>query len=130
MHAIQEEPMSRALRALCTVAVSLAIAVPVSAQQGQGHSHSGPVAVTATSVPTVVAPNPITGSLMLAPSPSREAFSVPAAVLRAPSSQNVAMIVVGGAGLLVGAVVGGDAGTIIMIGGGGLGLLGLYRYLS
>jgi hypothetical protein len=128
MHAIKEQPMSQALRALCTVAVALAVALPVSAQQG--NSQSGPVAVTATSASTVFAPNPVMGSLMLAPSASREAFGVPAAALRAPSSQNVAMIVVGGAGLLVGAVIGGDAGTIIMIGGGGLGLLGLYRYLS
>jgi hypothetical protein len=121
--------MSRVLGALCTVAVALAIALPLSAQQGQGF-HSGLVDVSATSAPTVSAPTPVMGSVLLAPSASREAFSVPAAALRAPSSRNVAMMVFGGAGLLVGAVIGGDAGTIIMIGGGSLGLLGLYRYLS
>lgn len=40
-----------------------------------------------------------------------------------------AMMIVGGVALLVGAVVGGDAGTIIMVGGGVLGLFGLWNYL-
>jgi hypothetical protein len=40
------------------------------------------------------------------------------------------MIIVGGAGLVVGAVIGGDAGTIVMIAGGSVALLGLWRYLS
>ena len=46
------------------------------------------------------------------------------------NSQNVALMVVGGAGLIVGAVVGGQSGTIIMIGSGVLGLVGLYRYMQ
>lgn len=40
-----------------------------------------------------------------------------------------ALMIVGGAMLLVGAVIGGDEGTIVMLGGGGLGLLGLWYYL-
>jgi len=50
----------------------------------------------------------------------------------APTPQvgrNPAMMIVGGAMLLVGAVIGGDAGTLVMIGGGGIGLLGLWNYL-
>jgi hypothetical protein len=38
------------------------------------------------------------------------------------------MMIVGGAGLLVGAVISGKPGSIIMIGGGLLGLVGLWRY--
>jgi hypothetical protein len=44
--------------------------------------------------------------------------------------KSVAMMVVGGAGLLVGAVVGGKAGGAIMAGGGVLGLIGLWNYLK
>lgn len=44
-------------------------------------------------------------------------------------SENVAMMIVGGAALVVGSVIGGDAGTIMMVGGGVIGLVGLYRYL-
>ena len=43
---------------------------------------------------------------------------------------NVAMMIVGGAALVVGAVVGGTPGTIIMVGGGVIGLVGLFRYLE
>jgi hypothetical protein len=44
--------------------------------------------------------------------------------------RNVAMMIVGGAALIVGAVVGGTPGTIIMVGGGVIGLVGLFRYLQ
>ena len=40
--------------------------------------------------------------------------------------RNVAMMIVGGAVLVVGAVIGGTPGTIIMVGGGVIGLIGLY----
>lgn len=44
--------------------------------------------------------------------------------------QSEAMMIVGGAILIVGAVVGGRPGTIIMIGGGAIGIVGLIRYLQ
>ena len=44
--------------------------------------------------------------------------------------QNEALMIVGGAAVLVGAVVGGDAGKIFMIGGAIVGLYGLYKYLQ
>jgi hypothetical protein len=43
---------------------------------------------------------------------------------------NVALMIVGGVILIVGAVVGGTAGDLIMIGGGVVGVIGLYRYLQ
>ena len=46
------------------------------------------------------------------------------------SPRNSAMMVVGGAAFIVGAVVGGKAGTAVMIGGGILGLVGLWNYLQ
>jgi hypothetical protein len=39
-------------------------------------------------------------------------------------------MLIGGATLVVGSLVGGDAGTIIMITGGAIGLTGLWRYLQ
>lgn len=44
--------------------------------------------------------------------------------------RNVALMLIGGATLVVGSLVGGDAGTIIMITGGVIGLTGLWRYLQ
>jgi hypothetical protein len=46
------------------------------------------------------------------------------------ASDGVAMMVVGGAALIVGAVIGGTSGTIFMIGGGAVGLVGLWRYMQ
>lgn len=42
----------------------------------------------------------------------------------------VALMIVGGAALLVGAVIGDDVGTLFMIGGAVALLYGLYRYLQ
>ena len=42
---------------------------------------------------------------------------------------NVAMMGVGVAGVVIGMLVGGDGGAAIAIGGGALGLYGLFRYL-
>ena len=45
------------------------------------------------------------------------------------NSENKALMIVGGAAFVAGALIGGDAGTIIMIGGAGFGLYGLWQYL-
>jgi hypothetical protein len=41
-----------------------------------------------------------------------------------------ALMVVGAAALITGAIIGGDPGTIIMVGGAVIGLYGLYQYLQ
>jgi predicted phage tail protein len=55
---------------------------------------------------------------------------VPAAPRRAGMGQPVALMVVGGAALLTGLIIGGDAGTVIAVGGTLVGLYGLYEYLQ
>ena len=42
----------------------------------------------------------------------------------------VALMIVGGAAIVIGAVIGGDVGLLFMIGGAVALLLGLYRYLQ
>jgi hypothetical protein len=42
----------------------------------------------------------------------------------------VALMVVGGAALLTGLIIGGNAGTAIAVGGAVVGLVGLYQYLQ
>ena len=44
--------------------------------------------------------------------------------------QPTALMIVGGVAFLAGAIIGGDAGTIIMVGGAAVGLYGLYLYLQ
>jgi hypothetical protein len=44
--------------------------------------------------------------------------------------QPVALMVVGFAGLVAGAIIGGTPGTVVMVGGAAVGLIGLYQYLQ
>jgi hypothetical protein len=57
--------------------------------------------------------------------------SVPRALdARAQLRRSEVLMIVGGAILLAGAIIGDDAGTIIMIGGAAVGIYGLYLYLQ
>lgn len=46
------------------------------------------------------------------------------------TAENKALMIVGGSGILIGAIVGGRAGTAIMVGGSLVGLVGLWNYLK
>ena len=68
---------------------------------------------------------------------ARSGFHAPASTAPlAPGATRIglgqarAMMIVGGAALLAGAIIGGDAGAIIMVGGAVVGLVGLYEYLQ
>jgi hypothetical protein len=53
-----------------------------------------------------------------------------AAAPRGGYGQPVALMVVGGAAVLVGLIIGNDVGTVIAVGGAIAGLYGLYQYLQ
>jgi hypothetical protein len=63
---------------------------------------------------------------------STRSTSAPAATAAAHANlgQSRALMVVGVAGLIVGAIIGGTPGTLIMVGGALVGLKGLYDYLQ
>ena len=42
---------------------------------------------------------------------------------------NIGLMIVGGAAIVTGAVVGGSAGTVLVVGGAAVGLYGLWRYV-
>lgn len=96
---------------------------------------AAPVSAPAV-VPDVVTPAaaPTLGSMQSAAPVGVRVIAPATPLVPAPAprvyGRNPALMIVGGAMLLVGAVIGGDAGTIVMIGGGGLGLIGLWQYLS
>lgn len=52
------------------------------------------------------------------------------AIQGGPSRRDLSWMVVGGATLIVGGIVGGDGGQIIMITGAVIGLVGLWRFLQ
>ena len=56
--------------------------------------------------------------------------TAPMIAQQSASRRDVSWMVLGGATLIVGSIVGGDGGTIIMIVGAVIGLTGLWRYLQ
>jgi hypothetical protein len=61
---------------------------------------------------------------------SKAAAVSPVAEARLHAGQNVALMVVGGAALIIGAVIGGTAGVLIAVAGAAIGLYGLYNFVQ
>jgi hypothetical protein len=61
---------------------------------------------------------------------ARPAAPLALAADRLGLGQARAMMIVGGAALFAGLIIGGDAGTIIAVGGAIIGLIGLYEYVQ
>jgi hypothetical protein len=53
-----------------------------------------------------------------------------APIVRRHQGQDVALMAVGVGAMIAGALIGGTAGTIVVIGGAAMGLFGLYHYLE
>lgn len=119
------------------LAALVAISAPVAAQQPTQSSDTVATADSTAAVPTA-AP----ALAVIAPA----AVAVPAGVVRRQAAmptqpiagfqsrmglgQSRAMMIVGLGGLVAGAIIGGDVGTIFMVGGAVIGLYGLYKYLQ
>ena len=95
----------------------------------------------AQSISPATPPAPVNATSVEHVGPTRDALSVaahappPPATAPAPRGsaglgQSEAMMIVGGAAILVGAIVGDTAGTFFMVGGAVIGLYGLYKYLQ
>lgn len=136
--------MTRNLRFFIASA-ALAIAAPLLAQGGSAAAvviapDSG--AATVSMVPAT-APQATNASPVLAvastPTLANAAAGVrihaDAAPLNAPLprervDRNPALMIVGGVALVAGSIIGGRTGTIIMVGGAVVGLVGLWNYLQ
>jgi len=142
---------SRSLRTFLSAGLLVgATAAPALAQQSLA-PRTPPADVAAPS-PTLVSAVPVAGTHASVPTsaeqasapvgPTMDAASVavrqpvtnearaPYAPRRAGYGQPVALMVVGGAALLSGLIIGGGAGTAIAVGGAVIGLYGLYEFLQ
>jgi cytochrome c biogenesis protein CcdA len=107
------------MRFLVLSVCALAILPAVSgAQQLVKSSASGPT-LQAAAVGFRISETKVNGST-----------KVTAAPMRPHAGQDVALMVVGVGAMIVGALVGDTPGTIIIIGGAGMALFGLYHYLE
>jgi outer membrane receptor protein involved in Fe transport len=106
----------RHLLAATVMLAAVAAAPTARAQASETQPSSGPTILAASAA---VRPN------------LRMDASIPRALdVRQQLRRSETLMIVGGAILLAGAIIGGDAGTIIMIGGAGIGIYGLYLYLQ
>ncbi|WP_396213760.1 hypothetical protein [Gemmatimonas sp.] len=89
-------------------------------------------ATAAAATPTAATPaaGPVAETQAVALKGRTAPAPLPAPAPRANTTSNRAMMIVGGVGLIVGGIIGDDAGTIVMIGSAGIGLIGLYRFLN
>jgi hypothetical protein len=106
----------RHLLTAAAVLTTVAAAPSARAQASDAQPSSGPTVLAATAA--------VRQDL-------RIGASVPGALdLRQALRRSETLMIVGGAIFLAGAIIGDDAGTIIMIGGAGIGIYGLYLYLQ
>jgi hypothetical protein len=106
----------RHLFAAAAVIATAAAAPTARAQASETHPSSGPTVLAASAA---VRPD------------LRMDANVPRALdVRQRLRRSETLMIVGGAIFLAGAIIGDDAGTIIMIGGAGIGIYGLYLYLQ
>jgi hypothetical protein len=107
------------------LALALAAVVPMTARA------QSLVETPVTTNAAVVAPAPSFGPVQTQVGVSRAvSATAPMIAQQQATRRDVSWMVLGGATLIVGSIVGGDGGTIIMIVGGVIGLTGLWRYLQ
>lgn len=109
---------------LVAAALFVAAAAPVAHAQSAAGAVPSPERGPTLSAATV-------GVRAGAPTLAQEALGKAPAFQSNRSNRNaLSLMIVGAAALLVGAVIGDDAGTIIMVGGAVVGLFGLYHFLN
>jgi hypothetical protein len=106
----------------CAAIAVLAIASPaaIAVAQAPASAHMQKAAAGPTVAASVVGVKRAEAAKTLAP----------AAETRLGAGKNVALMVVGGAALIIGAVIGGTPGVIIAVTGAAIGLYGLYNFVQ
>jgi hypothetical protein len=121
----------KTIRSYVVIVACITMASAVQAQNGARPDSS--ITITDSAA---VAPHATVQSSIDAPSAfRRNVVAAPEHVTmiaqtHAGLGQSKALMIVGGAALVTGAIVGGKPGTIIMVGGAVVGLVGLYQYLQ
>lgn len=119
----------RSRAALLSLSIfGLALRAPAChAQSLMDSSFASQPAPAATPVQNI---GPTRASLSVAARTNIQPLTSPSAASGAGLNQSQALMIVGGAAILVGAIVGDTAGDVFMVGGAVVGLYGLYKYLQ
>lgn len=115
------------MRRLFTAAVIAALALPAGASAQAADTPAFDVATAAA--PTAMVRADVAGIQQHENAADAHAVNTVAASTGLHQGQGVALMVVGGAAMLGGLIIGGDGGTAIAVGGLAVGLVGLYQYV-
>jgi len=126
--AAQSVPRATGDEAPTASAMTLAQAATGDARQPAATVATAPAAETA-SKPVIRGPS-IASARVASHAESAPIGAAPVIQNRTSNRNAIAFMAVGGAALVVGAVIGGDAGTFVMLGGAVIGLYGLYLFLT
>lgn len=131
------------MRSIAIGFCALALSAPLArAQQSLQSSTPAPTVESLVTEPAAqTAPEPSVRAEPVGPtieaaavgfrvSADKNASLVAAQAIRRGQGQDVALMAVGVGAMIVGAIVGGTAGTVILIGGAAMALFGLYNYLE
>jgi len=107
------------------------VTIPVTALTAP----TAPTVPTVPTAPTTMVLDTAVGPLTTARAVGLQRYvadsaTVPMLHMKKSRNSSVTLMVFGLATLLVGTVVDGDTGTVIVLTGAGIGLVGLYRYLN
>jgi hypothetical protein len=105
---------------ILAAAAAACLSTPLVAQSAASTSSAG-----VSAAPLLTRQSVGVSRIANAPAPAKNP-----APFRADTKQNRALMIVGGAAMLTGAVVGHDAGVLISVGGAVVFLWGLYQYLQ
>lgn len=109
-------------------------AVAILAPAPTLHAQTSPAlpSTSASALPPVLATETPVGPRIRSVGITRAELApgLPSVTQGSPARRDFAWMVLGGATVIVGSIVGGDGGTIIMVTGGVIGLIGLWRYLQ
>jgi hypothetical protein len=121
----KENTLNRKIVSLIAI-VAVAVASPAAIAIAQAPAASARTQVPARSTagPTVAA------SVVGIKANSTSTPKAVAADNNLGAGRNVALMVVGGAALIIGAIIGGTAGVLIAVGGAAVGLYGLYYFVQ
>ena len=117
---------------LATLAAAMLLAAPSLRAQSLTIPTASPIASQSTVTAPAIEAAAVNGPVVTSVGISRNVVTpgIENAIQSNPTRRDVAWMVLGGATLIVGSIVGGDGGTIMMVTGGVIGLVGLWRYLQ
>lgn len=121
--------MNRKITSVAAILV-LAISSPATMAIAQAPAAAPKAPATTTSFSAKPA-GPTVAASKLGVSQAASSAKAPVAYdARLGAGRNVALMVVGGAALIIGAIIGGPAGALVAVAGAAVGLYGLYYFVQ